>query len=293
MNWFIKVRILTGFIASVLLVQSCNLIRIREDEVEKEEPLARVYDKYLYETDLQGLYRPGMNIEDSAMLVEKFIKDWARKQILIEEASTKINFDEAEIERKVLDYRFSLMGYQYQRSYIQQNLNRDVSEEEIKKYYDENLDNFVLKENIIRGKYLKIPITAPNTRKLKRLIRSDKEEDFEELKSYCLSFASAYQLYDSVWMVFEDIVKDTPLADIPNKVQYLRSNRYVESVDENFLYFILIVEYRISDNISPLEFVKDQIRNIILNKRKVELAKKLEDDVYQKAVEQKEFEIFY
>jgi len=50
--------------------------------------------------------------------------------------------------------------------------------------------------------------------------------------------------------------------------------------------------YRISDNISPLEFVRDEIRTIILNKRKVELAKKLEDDVYNSAASEKEFEIF-
>ena len=46
-------------------------------------------------------------------------------------------------------------------------------------------------------------------------------------------------------------------------------------------------EYRISDNVSPLEFVTDEIKNIILNKRKVELAKKLEDEVYESALEQK------
>jgi hypothetical protein len=53
-----------------------------------------------------------------------------------------------------------------------------------------------------------------------------------------------------------------------------------------------VEEYRISDNISPLEFVKDDIRNIILNKRKVDLAKKLEDEVYNNAISEKEFEVF-
>jgi hypothetical protein len=47
-----------------------------------------------------------------------------------------------------------------------------------------------------------------------------------------------------------------------------------------------------SENIPPLECVRDEIRNSILNKRKVELAKKLEDDVLNNAVSEKEFEIF-
>jgi hypothetical protein len=39
--------------------------------------------------------------------------------------------------------------------------------------------------------------------------------------------------------------------------------------------------------------VRDEITNIILNKRKVELAKKLEDEVYNDALEKEEFEIIH
>jgi hypothetical protein len=87
-------------------------------------------------------------------------------------------------------------------------------------------------------------------------------------------------------------VKNSPLAEIPNKIQFLKSNPYFETSDESFLYYLKVGQYRISDNISPMEFVKDDIRNIILNKRKVELAKRLEDEVYKGALEQQDFEIY-
>jgi hypothetical protein len=92
-------------------------------------------------------------------------------------------------------------------------------------------------------------------------------------------------------MIFDDLVRNSPLAEIPNKVQFLKANPYYETEDESYLYFLKVDEYRISDNISPLEFVTDEIKNIILNKRKVELAKKLEDEVYENALEHKDFEI--
>jgi hypothetical protein len=50
--------------------------------------------------------------------------------------------------------------------------------------------------------------------------------------------------------------------------------------------------YRISDNVSPIEFVKDDIRNLILNKRKVDLAKQLEEEVYNEAKKDDDFEIY-
>ena len=107
-----------------------------------------------------------------------------------------------------------------------------------------------------------------------------------------LSFSTAYHMVDSTWMVFDELVKNSPLAEIPNKIQFLKANPYYETSDDTYLYFFKVTEYRISDNISPLEFVKNDIRAIILNKRKVELAKQLEDDVYSTAVNEKEFEIF-
>ncbi|MCA6078276.1 peptidyl-prolyl cis-trans isomerase [Fulvivirga sedimenti] len=278
----------------LVLVTSCDLIRMKDkpEDVEGQEPIARVYDQYLYAGDLEGIASSEMTPEDSATRAQNFIDSWIRKQLLIHEASENIQFNEADIERKILDYRYSLMGYEYQTYYINENLNTEVSEDEIKAYYDENVDNFLLKQNIIRCKYVKLPVTAPRPERVSSWLKSTKTEDFEELNSYCLSFANAYQLDDSVWMEFDEVIKNSPMAEIPNKVQFLRNNRYFETGDDQFRYFLKIEEYKISDNVSPLEFVKDDIRNIILNKRKVTLAEQLEEKVYNEASENEQFEIF-
>ncbi|MCX7638054.1 MAG: peptidyl-prolyl cis-trans isomerase, partial [Cyclobacteriaceae bacterium] len=159
------------------------------------------------------------------------------------------------------------------------------------RYYRDHPDNFILKQNIVRATFIKVPKTAPRTNKIKDLILSRKEKDRDELKSYCLSFSAAYHLSDSSWMVFDELVKNTPLAEIPNKVQFLRNYNYYETTDENYLYFLKVDEYRISDNISPIEFVRDEIKNILLNKRKVELVRKLEDEIYTEAQRNEEFEV--
>ncbi|MEJ2004914.1 MAG: peptidyl-prolyl cis-trans isomerase [Cyclobacteriaceae bacterium] len=262
-----------------------------QDE-EGEKPIARVYDQFLFAEDLAGITATEMSPEDSTSRAQSFIDSWIRKQLLIHEAAQNIQFNEADIERKILDYRYSLMGYEYQTHYINEHLNTDVSEAEIEAYYEENVDNFLLKQNIIRCKYVKLPITAPRANRISRLLRSNKEEDLEELNSYCLSFANAYQLDDSIWMEFDEVIKNSPMAEIPNKVQFLRNNSYFETEDDEFKYFLKIEEYKISDNISPIEFVKDDIRSIILNKRKVLLAEELEEKVYNEASENEQFEIF-
>lgn len=279
----------------VLSISSCDLIKIKGENSETDEPrqpAARANNSYLYRDELMSIVAPGTPAEDSAKLVEAYVNSWVRKQLLIQEASRKIDINEAEVERKVLDYRYSIIAYEYQNFYVNKNLDTTVPNAEIEKYYNDNIDNFILKQNIVQGTFIKVPQNAPRTNKIKELIYSKDEKAARELKSYCLSFSAAYHISDSTWMVFDDLVKNSPLAEIPNKIQFLKTNPYYETSDSNFLYFLKVDRYRISDNVSPLEFVRDDIRNIILNKRKVDLAKRLEDEVYKAAMNDDDFEIY-
>jgi len=268
---------------------------MKGDNSDKEvgrQPAARSNNSYLYKDELLGIVAPGTPSEDSAKFVEAYITSWIRKQLLIQEASRKIDIDEAQVERKILDYRYSIIAYEYQNYYVNQHLDTIISNSEIEKYYKEHIDNFLLKQNIVQATFIKVPKNAPRTDKIKELIFTNREKDTRELKSYCLSFSAAYHISDSTWMVFDELVKNSPLAEIPNKIQFLKTNPYYESSEESFLYFLKVDRYRISDNVSPIEFVKDDIRNLILNKRKVDLAKRLEEEVYNEAKKDDDFEIF-
>lgn len=274
---------------------SCDLIRMKRQNGggdNQRKAVARVNQAYLYEDELKGIVPEKTTKDDSAARVNAYVNSWVRKQLLINEAMKNININEAEVERKVLDYRYSLIGYEFQNYYIRQNLNDSVDNATIEEYYKSHLDNFILKQNIIRGTYIKVPKDAPRTKRIKELMYSTKEKDIAELKSYCLGFSSAFHLADSSWIEFDKLAVNSPMADIPNKIQFLQFYNYYETADNDFLYFLKIDAYKISDNVSPIEFVKGDIKNIILNKRKVELAKKLEDEVYENAAKQKDFEIF-
>lgn len=279
----------------IVLLSSCEFFQVKKETTEgisQEKPIARAHDAFLYKEDIESMVPNGMSAVDSAERVNRYIDSWARKQLLIKEATKNIEFDEAEIERKILDYRYSLMGYEYQSYYVNEKLVNEVTDEEIQEYYTEHIDNFTLKQNIIRGKFINLPLGAPSTVDIKKLIHSNKEVDLEVLKTYCLSFATSYQLNDSAWINFEELVRSTPLAELDNKVQFLKTKRYTESIDSTNLYYLYISEYKMSDELSPMEFVKDQIKNIIINKRKIALARQLEEEVYEKAVRNKEIEIY-
>ena len=274
-----------------------KFLSFKEKEIEKKfdgEPLARVYNAYLYPEDIEGIIGLNTSSTDSVSIVNRYIDAWIRKQLLIAEATSQINFDEAEIERKVLDYRYALMTYEFEKYYVNERVERSVSEDEIEVYYNEHKDNFQLKQNIIKGIFVKIPQEAPRIGSFRKLFReASDEKDTEQIKSYCYSFATTYSLEDSIWLNFEDIIRNTPLASIPNKVQFLQQNKFIETSDENYVYFLKVSDYKISDQISPLEFVRDDITHIIINKRKIELTDKLEEKIYKEAQSNDDFEIYY
>lgn len=275
---------------------ACDYIKLKNQETDEigeiKTPIAKAGNSILFQEDLVGIVGKDVSSTDSANLVNRYVNSWIKKQLLISEASQKINFDMASIDRKVLDYRYALMVHEYKKFYVDNKLDTAVSLADIETYYKENKSNFELKQNIFRGYFIKVTKDAPKIARLKKLINSDKSDDFNELKSYCFRFTETYFLEDSVWINFDEVIRNTPYVGITNKVDFLKSNQFVEQEDDNYYYYLRIKEYKISDQISPLEFVRNDIKQIILNKRKVAIANQLEEEVFEKAKNSNKYEIY-
>ena len=129
--------------ALALTAVSCDLFKIKEDP-QPVDPnstaVARVFQSFLYPEDLEGLTSDATNASDSTDIVDRYVRSWIKKQLLINKAAEEIDFDEAELSRKILDYRYALMVHEYKQLHIDNNLNTDVTEEEIQSYYDDHQD---------------------------------------------------------------------------------------------------------------------------------------------------------
>lgn len=277
-----------------LAISSCELMSISKEKNATNDSnlVARVGNTYLYKTDIANLVDENMSPEDSTQLVNNYLNNWIKKELFIREALGNNRIDQTEIQRKVEAYRYTLISYEYQRLKVEEQLNKEVSDEEIFQYYEDNIENFQLRQNILRGRYLKISQRAPKKADIRRWMKSDRNDDLEKLKSYGFQFASDYSLQDSTWINFDDLIKNSPFSTLENKVQFLRRNRYVEESDSLYLYLLRVHEYKISEQVSPLEYVKKDIQNIIINKRKVDIAKSLENQVYARAKRNEDYEIY-
>ncbi len=255
----------------------------RQDQAVANPPVARVYNQYLYKSDLEHLGTEANSPEDSAEIVAQYIQSWIAKQLLIAEAEAHSEYNKAEIERRVLDYRYALLVHSFIEKLVNTQLNREVSDEEIASYYQAHQENFVLRSNIFRGKFVVLPKEAPHRAKLRPLLMGKSKEQLVALRSYCLQFAKNYALDDTVWLPWDELIKGTPFNHALDKTKLLSTGKLLQASDDDHLYYFKINEYRRVGDISPLAFVSDQIDDIIIYKRKIALANKIKKDILQQA----------
>lgn len=268
----------------------CQFFNSNDQNTTQKEKIARVAEAFLYRQDIEKLdLVPALSSsEDSSSIVSRYVDKWIKKQLLVQAAEKDEEENIPEIERRLLEYKYQLLVHGFKERYVKKELDTAISKEEIRKYYQSNQANFELKQNIVRVYYSKIPKDAPRIEEVRSWIRSGNSSELDELRSYCHGFATSYSLSDSTWLVFDDLISNAPFK----KDYYPQKRHYLESSDSTYFYFLRINDVKIRDQISPLEFVKEQIRAIIMNKRKVDLQNKLESDIYKKALSENVYEVY-
>ena len=278
----------TATLVMLVMLAACSS---PETSAEEKGSLARVYDRVLLIDDLPSDLRSKAKGNDSLSLLKVYVNNWIRQQVSLHKAKENLTEEIPDIESKVRDYRNSLVIYEYQRALFEQLLDTTVEMKEISAYYEKNQRNFELKRNIVRLRYVKLPLEAENMSKAKKWFLSDDASDQFKLLDYCNQFAVNTYLDQDSWLSFEDLLKEIPLSQYDQE-RFLRTNKFVELKDNDFVYWLDIHAFRIKNSISPLEMESERIRSIIINKRKLKLLEEVEGSLFKEAESKNEIQWF-
>lgn len=277
------------------VVAVCMLLLVAcgggDSKNEDKKVIARVNDNYLYEENIRDFVPYGTSAKDSVELLKKYIDNWVRAALVIQKAEDNLSDEQKNVEKQLQDYRNSLITYAYERELIRQKLDTTVTLQEIETYYNNNKSNFELKDNIIKVIYVKVNKKAPGVAKVQKLYKSDNAKDKQLLADFCRQFAENFYLDDNSWLLFDDLLKEIPIQTY-NKELFLQNNRLVEVSDSVYNYYLNIKGFKTRNSASPLSFEMENIKNIILNKRKLQLITSMKEDLYNDAVNNKNIEIF-
>lgn len=272
-TWSASVKIMLVFFLFIVGV-SC------QSTSDSSPIIATSGDVNLTHNSFKQLY--GESFDAKNIRHSTFVSRWVNEQTLTQYAANQLSPEEKNFEKEIQDYHNSLIKHAWEQKIIEKQLDTSISKSEILDYYKSNTDNFELKENIVRARYVKVEKSHPQLNKFKYWIQykdSSRKEQFLELVDKHRAFAV---LNDSVWQPLEELKSLVPIK-LYNDEHFLNNYRYTEAPDGDYLWIVYFVQHRLKDNVSPVNLVSDKIRNIILNKRKLTILQEFKEKALAKA----------
>jgi len=254
-------------------------------------PLAKVGNNTLYYSDLDIDFPDGFSPEDSVEMVKTLTKNWVLDELLALEADDYLDKDEKDFSKQIENYKKSLLIFEYEKKWILKHLDTNVADSEVQKYYQSNQSQFELKTSIVKLKFIKISKTQKENIKeqAKRLLFVSNDKNI--IQKFCEEYAENFFLDDAVWLVYDDIVKEIPISEVLPK-DAVSSNKKIELSDNQFDYFVYVKEVKLENQISPVAFESDNIKKIILQKRKNQILDSLHQTIFSKATSSDSYTIY-
>jgi len=283
------VRIRSVLILILILgFSSCDLFKKEQEGI----PIARVNASYLYEHDIADLIPEGASPEDSLLRVTNFIDQWATQQLLI--SGAKINLTQekqVEFNQLVKQYESDLYTKAYMEALVKQNIDTTISIEEAQVVYNTNLESFKLNEELVKFRYINVDETNSDIEAIEERLKRFDADDKRILDSISIQFRS-YSLNDSIWIKVNQAVEKIPVLNPENRKELLKKSNFIQLKDSLGLYLMQINDVLERNEIAPLEYVMPTIKQIVINKRKLEFIKQLEKDITKDAIKNGKFELF-
>jgi hypothetical protein len=247
-TWFLL------FLVVAVLSVSCNFGDHRSKD---DRQLGRIYDKTLYLSDMDGMLPEGITGEDSAVIINTYVRYWMREMALLHEAEQNIPKD-LNLEKLVADYRSSLVKNNYGNLVMNHLLDSTITKQQLLEFYEKNREQYLLETPILRCRFIKAPRSAPNSDKAQDWWNSTRVGDFAELSRWCSQHAAVHHLQDSTWYNVDDIAAYMPQGALT--VDNVNNRKDFIQRDDNFVYYFRLLELVRKKEVAPLSYIESQAR---------------------------------
>ena len=285
---FKKIFTNVSLLIVIVLIISCeSIVKNTQDRL-----IARAENHYLYLSDIKEKLNLSKSKEDSIAMVRGFINNWARKKLLYEKSLINLPTNKiAQINSMVDDYKSSLYRNTYREFILKSLMDSVLSKKLIYDFYYDNKNNFRLKEPLYRIRIIGFPLDNVDRREITGRFRRFESKDIYYLDSLSFQFSS-YFLADTIWLNKFDVFEKVSFLNNENVDYYLKKENYFEVKDSLDLYLFKVVQMLDQNQIAPLPYIENTIKNIVFNKKKIGFLKEFDKDILRDAIKTKKFETY-
>lgn len=248
-----------------------------------DKAIACVGKEYLYLSELSAAMPDGATETDSLNFAKTFISKWIVGQLKQQEAELLFSESEADIEKKVEEYRRSLLVHRLDRHYLEAEPCGEITDKALSTYYNENKSNFKVSQPMVKGEIVAI---AENFRRREQLVKwfdspsSEHRKDFEEL---CKKHNFTLVQFND-WTLFAEFLSNLPLLRT-SRHEGLLDRRGVQKIDYNKTYYYFRITHTLKEgDTMPFEMAKESIRQILENRHQAEVIHRKEEQIMQSAL---------
>lgn len=262
---------------------------IREDP--EKIAAARVGDEILYLTEIKNIIPDNTSFDDSLLMAGDYIQKWVRTELLIKKAEENLTLQQRDVSKELQEYRNSLIIFRYQQELMRQKMDTTITRQDLSEFYRESKSSFILDHDLLKAIFIKIPVQVSKPEQVKAFCENPTPENLKELGEYCTQYAIGYETFINQWIDASLITQRIP--EFPGDLKtFLERRKPWESKDKDYYYLLFVYDYRLKGGEAPIEFIEPNLRNLIMNKRKIDFLKKLEEDVYLEGVRNDKFKVY-
>lgn len=269
-----------------MVLSSCSF----NNQTSNDKLVARLGDNYLYKSDLKQLNNYNLDQYDSIYIYNQFIENWAKQNLILNKALINLDIKDLEIEKRVEDYKNSLLIHSYEQNLIKQKLDTIVSIDEITEYYKNHLDDFILSNKILKIILSEISIYAPQIDSMKFWFFNSDSIYFDKIEEYSYQYSKRLFYNLDEWVTIYDLEEF-----FANKIEFYNltnKNNTIFIEDSLSYFFIRLTDFRDIGSYAPVDYVKKDIIEIILNKRKLKMIEIIKNKLFDDAKKSDIFEIY-
>lgn len=259
---------------------------------QADQSVARVGEEFVFVKDIEGILGESVSKEDSLSIVRAYLDQWARKKLLYKQALKNINSDQlAELEKLVEQYKTDLIVKKYFENLMGSKVDTTITHRQMVDYYNQNKENFRTHQALIQMRFVQIPKNHPNFESVVSKFQNFQKKDISYWQNTQMQLKSS-ALNDSVWIDMNQVYLKLPFLNAENKNNYIvpqKTSIFEDSLDAYYLKINKVIE---ANQITPFDYLKPTIKEILLNQRQQTFIKQFEKEIIKDAIKNNTYEIY-